>query len=247
MISSLRRSIFAYSKLAELIFFPSFCELCTSLLDFPGEKVVCHTCLESIAPPRVSFCLCCGRFFDFLGEPHICTNCQKNPPHFSIHRSCGEYQGKLKDIILLYKYRTFKVLGRDLVSLVQRILGRDEELWWGIEATLPVPLHPKKHRQRGFNQAMIIAKGLSEQRGIECLEGVLAKIRNTPPQTSLVAEGRERNVRGTFRVLKKENISGKTLLLVDDVYTTGSTIRECSAVLKDAGAKEIRALTLAQA
>lgn len=247
MISSLRRSIFSYSKLAELIFFPSFCELCSSILEFPHEKIVCHSCMESIKPPRFSPCLCCGRFFDYWGEPHLCSHCLKSPSPFSYHRSCGKYQGKLKDIILLYKYRKFRVLGKDLARLVYRMVEKDEELWWGIEAIVPVPLHPKKHKRRGFNQAEIIAKELAKEKGVEFIEEALVKIKNTPPQTSLVAKERERNVRGTFHITRRERIAGKTVLLVDDVYTTGSTIRECCAVLKKGGAKEIRALTLAQA
>jgi len=247
LISSLRRGLSKYSKLAELIFFPSFCELCSSLLELSGEKVVCHSCLESIKAPRTSFCPICGRFFDYWGEPHICVDCQKNPPPFSYHRSCGKYQEKLKNIILLYKYRKFQVLGRDLAFLVDRILGNDKKLWRGIEAAVAVPLHDKKLKKRGFNQAEIVAKIVAKKRGMELIEGVLVKIKNTPPQTSLVAEERKKNVRDTFGIQKAERIKGKFILLVDDVYTTGSTIRECSSVLKEAGAKEVRALTLAQA
>lgn len=247
MIPSLRRSIFSCSKLAELVFFPSFCELCFSLLEFPNEKIVCHSCMESIKPHRFSFCVCCGRFFDYLGELHLCSHCQENLPPFSFHRSCGRYQGKLKDIILLYKYRKFRVLGKELARFVCRTLGRDEELWRGLEAIVPVPLHPKKHKKRGFNQSKIIAEELAKEKGVEFIEKTLVKIKNTPPQTSLVRAEREKNVRRTFRIIKTEKIEGKTVLLVDDVYTTGSTIRECCAVLKKGGAEEIRAITLAQA
>lgn len=247
MISSFRRNLSSYAKLAELIFFPSFCQLCSALLQFPGEKVVCRSCLESIKSSRSSFCQCCGRFFDYWGESHLCLNCSKNPPPFSYHRSCGKYQGKLKDIILLYKYRKFRVLGKDLARLIYRTLGREEELWLGVEAVVSVPLHPKKYKQRGFNQTKIIAKELTRLKRIEFIEGVLVKVRNTPPQTTLVAEERKKNVRGAFSVKKREKIEGRIILLVDDVYTTGSTVRECSAALKKGGAKEVRALTLAQA
>lgn len=140
-----------------------------------------------------------------------------------------------------------QVLGKDLALLVGRILGKDSELWRGVEAMVAVPLHPKKLKKRGFNQAKIIAKILAEQEGMEFIEEGLVKIKNTPPQTSLVARERERNVRGTFGIQKAERIIGKTILLVDDVYTTGSTIRECSRILKKTGAEEVRALTLAQA
>jgi len=153
----------------------------------------------------------------------------------------------LKGIILLYKYRHFQVLGKDLAHFVYRTLGREEEIWWEVEAIMPVPLHPKKKKQRGFNQAQIIAKELARLKGIEFVSGRLVKIKNVPPQTSLVVKDREKNVSGAFGILRGEDIKGKVVLLVDDVYTTGSTIRECSSVLRDAGVTEVKALTVAQA
>lgn len=243
----LREKLYSSAKFAELIFFPSSCQLCYALLDFPRERVVCRSCLKRITPHRSSYCLCCGRFFVGHGDPHLCQHCLKGSPPFSFHRSCGQYRGKLKDIILLYKYHSFRVLGQDLANLIQRSLGREERLWWEVEAIIPVPLHPKKKRQRGFNQAQVIAKCLSRLRGVELVERRLIKIRNVPPQTSLELKDRQKNVLGTFRVVKRETIKGKVVLLVDDVYTTGATIRECSAALREAGVKEIRAITVAQA
>jgi ComF family protein len=112
---------------------------------------------------------------------------------------------------------------------------------------VPVPLHPKRKKERGFNQAQIIAKELARIKGIELGDGMLVKIKNVPPQTSLRIEERVENVSGAFDVVEGEKIRGKGVLLVDDVYTTGSTIRECSSVLKNAGVKEVKALTVAQA
>ena len=247
MISSLSEKISSYTKLAELIFFPSFCELCSSLLEFPQERVICHSCWKSIRTSYHSYCLCCGRFFEALEEPHLCQVCLEKRPPFSHHRSCGKYKGKLKDIILLYKYRHLQVLGRDLARFVYRALGREEEIWWKVDAVIPVPLHPKRKKERGFNQAQIIAKELARIKEIELRDGLLVKIKNVPPQTSLRVEERAENVSGAFAVAEGEKIGGKGVLLVDDVYTTGSTIRECSSVLRNAGVKEVKALTVAQA
>jgi len=245
--SLLREKLYSSAKFAELIFFPSFCQLCSALLEYPQERVICRSCLKSINPHKSSYCLCCGRFFEGQGEPHLCQDCLKNSPPFSLHRSCGQYKGKLKDIILLYKYHHFRVLGKDLAHLIQRSLGREERLWWGVEAIIPVPLHPKKKRQRGFNQAQVIAKCLTGLMDIELVEKRLIKIRNVPPQTSLELEDRKRNVLGAFRVVKGEEVKEKVVLLVDDVYTTGATIRECCHALREAGVKEVRAVTLARA
>ena len=246
MISSLSEKIYSYTKLAELIFFPSFCELCSSLLEFPQERVICHSCWKSIRTSHPSYCLCCGRFFGALEEPHLCQDCLQKRPPFSHHRSSGKYKGKLKDIILLYKYRHFQVLGKDLAHLVYRALGREEEIWWNVDAIVPVPLHPKRKKERGFNQAQIIAKELARIKRIELGDQLLLKIKNVLPQTSLRVEEREESVSGAFAVAKGDKIKGKVVLLVDDVYTTGSTVRECSSVLRNAGVKEVKALTVAQ-
>jgi len=247
LISSLQRILLNFGKLGELIFFPSFCLLCSSLLESTQEKVVCRACWEKVKIQRQFHCLCCGRFFQGAGESHFCPSCIQKRPPFSLHRSCGNYKGSLKDIILLFKYRHFGVLGKELARFANRVLSREKDLWWKVEVVLPVPLHRKRKRQRGFNQAQVIARELARLKGIEMDQEVLVKIKNIPPQTSLDADDRRKNVSGAYRVKNGERIKGKVVLLVDDVYTTGATIRECSRVLRKAGAKEVRALTLAQA
>ncbi len=244
---SLRQKISSWGKLAELILFPSFCELCSSFLEFPEERVICRSCWESIKPFYSSCCLSCGRFFEGRGEPHFCLKCLEEKPPFSCHRSFGRYSGKLKDLILFYKFNDFWIIGKDLARLVHKTLVKKEEIWLGLEIIIPVPLHPKRERKRGFNQAQVIAKELANLEKVKLVEGVLVKTKNVPPQTFLQLKERENNVRGAFQVVKKEKIRNRVILLVDDVYTTGSTIRECSLVLKKAGAKEVRALTIAQA
>lgn len=247
MISSLKKNFLAFSKLAELLFFPSFCKLCSSLLEAPQEKVVCHECWERIKTRIPSHCLCCGRFFGGEGESHFCADCLQKRPPFSLHRSCGRYDGALKDVILLYKYGRLKVLGKKLAHFAHYTLRSEDDLWAEIEAVIPVPLHPKRKRERGFNQAQVVAKELARLRGLKCVEGVLVKVKNVLPQTSLEAGERRKNVRGAFGVKDGKHIEGKKVLLVDDVYTTGATVRECSLALREAGAEDVRALTLAQA
>ncbi len=243
----LRKNLPDFLKFAELIFFPSECELCSRLLDRPGEKIVCRSCLQSLKPRRTSFCLCCGKFFDDSGEPHFCRDCVMENPSFSVHRSCGQYIGRLKDIIILFKYRGYRTLGKDLAVFALHTLGREESLWWDLDGLVPVPLFPKKEKQRGFNQAAVLARELAERKNIEVFDKSLIKKKNTPPQTSLEAVARHQNLKGAFAVVSNRGIEEKTLLLIDDVYTTGSTIRECTLALMKAGAREVRALTIAQA
>jgi ComF family protein len=153
----------------------------------------------------------------------------------------------LKDTIILFKYRGFRVLSKSLATFVLQTLGREVSLWWEVDCIVPVPLSQEKQKLRGFNQASELSRELARRKNIEIIEGQLIKVKNTPPQTSLEASERRKNLLGAFEVVNHQRIKGKTVLLVDDVYTTGSTLQECSLVLKRAGALEIRALTVAQA
>lgn len=246
MLFSARR-LSRWGKLGELVLFPSTCQICGVLLEKTGEKVVCGECLGRMKRVDSSFCLCCGVIFDGVGEPHLCGDCLTERPPFTRHRSGGRYEGVVKDLILLYKYRGFEVLARTLADFVLRGPGGEADLWSGIEAVVPVPLHPAKEKRRGFNQAALLAKALAGRMGLPVVNGHLIKTRPTAAQTSLQAGERETNLRGAFRVRKAAGLAGKVVLLVDDVYTTGSTLRECSRTLKRAGVEEVRAVTIARA
>jgi competence protein ComFC len=244
---SLRDGASALARHVELLLFPSFCRICSNPLGRPGERIVCEECLGRLRPRRGPVCVCCGRFFDGAGESHLCRRCLERRPPYSLQRSCGPYGGVLKDLILLYKYGRLAGLSRPLGLFAEEALGGEKELWAEADFLVPVPLHPRRERERGFNQSRLLAAELAGRRGIRVLGGSLVKVRNVPPQTSLQGEGREANVRGAYEVRGRRRIEGKVLVLVDDVFTTGSTLRECSRALRRAGAAEVRALTLAQA
>lgn len=116
-----------------------------------------------------------------------------------------------------------------------------------MDTIIPVPLHRRRENKRGYNQAALLARRLAGLKGIPWADNRLVKVRNNPAQTSLDAEEREANVKGAYEVKRPEGLKGKTVLLIDDVFTTGATIRECSRVLKRAGVREVRAITVAQA
>jgi competence protein ComFC len=155
--------------------------------------------------------------------------------------------GKLKEIILLCKFHNLPILAEELAKFAHKTLEHEDSLWWELQAIVPVPLHPTRERERGYNHAQMIAKKLAEYKGIQLLDKQLVKVKNVPPQMSLAMEDRLRSVKGAFAVKKQEEIKDKVVLLLDDVYTTGSTVCECSKCLLEAGAKEVRALTIAQA
>jgi competence protein ComFC len=234
-------------RLAGLLVFPSFCHICREPLEAAGEKIVCGACLSRLVPRRGASCTRCGRFYQGSAEDHLCGRCLGEAPAFSLHRSCGAYGGALKDVILLYKYRKYAPLSRPLARYADECLAGEPGLWEGAEFLVPVPLHPSRRRERGFNQARLLARDLAARRGLAVLAGSLVKTRNAPAQAGLGAADRERNVRRAYAVRRPARVAGRTLILVDDVTTTGATIRECAKVLKEAGAKDVRAITLAQA
>jgi competence protein ComFC len=243
----LRARAAALAKMVELLLYPSFCRLCSEPLDEPGERVVCRACLGRLEPRRGPSCPACGRFLEGAGGDHACARCLDRPPAFSLHRSCGAYGGALKDVILLFKYRKYAPLSRPLAAFACRCTEGDAGLWDGADLLVPVPLHPARRRERGFNQSRLLARDLAGLRRLPVLKGGLVKTRNVPPQAGLHAGERETNVKGAYAVKRRRKVEGKTLVLIDDVSTTGATVRECARVLLEAGAKEVRVLTLARA
>jgi len=231
----------------KLAVFPSFCQLCGQLLLEPEEKVVCRQCLQKIDIHRGPVCLVCGQFLYHQNKiDSICLECQNSLPPYGLHRSLGPYSGRLKEIIILLKYKGNEPLASSLAEHLYQHFGPQGVLA-GIDLIVPVPLHRQKKRQRGFNQAELLARWIARLACCSSSRGVLIKTRNTPTQVSLEAGKRELNLKGAFAVRKRELVMQRVIMLVDDVYTTGSTIKECTLALKKAGAREVRALTLARA
>jgi ComF family protein len=158
----------------------------------------------------------------------------------------GAYDGSLQETIHRWKYQG-KIT---LTSFFGEWMTEGIYHYWDpnlFDLLIPVPLHPQRLRERGFNQALLLVKELSRRTGIPHRKRVLQKRKLTIPQVNLSGIAREKEVRGSFHVIGREEVEGKTILLVDDVYTTGSTVNECSKVLVAAGAERVDVLTLAHA
>lgn len=145
-----------------------------------------------------------------------------------------------------YKYSSNPYLSSPAIDRIIKA-GGDEYRWSDYDLIVPVPLHPRKARERGFNQSGVLAHGLSRRTGIKLLRNGLVRTRYTRTQTRLSRKDRQENVKGAFRISERAEINGKSVLLVDDVYTTGATVNECAEVLIGAGALMVDVLTLARA
>jgi ComF family protein len=161
-------------------------------------------------------------------------------------RAVGAYEGSLQEAIHRWKYEGKTTLTPFLGNWMVEGLHR----YWDpnrFDLLIPVPLHPQRLRERGFNQALLLVKEVSRQTGIPYRKRLLRKVRPTTPQVNLSGVEREKAVRGSFHMIRKEEVKGKSILLVDDVYTTGATVNECARVLLTAGAERIDVITLAHA
>jgi len=231
------------------------CRLCGKNLIKEDQPFFCNHCWAGIRPIPLPVCPCCGEPFASsvaieYSPGHLCGECRNRPPAFDSARAAGYYQGVLVEAIRLFKYQAKTKLSRYLAARMydeaRKIYDASGNLQGGFDAVLPVPLHPVRLKQREFNQALLLAHGLSRELGLPLLFDVLERSRWTRPQVELDGEERRKNVRKAFSVKRPEQVSGLRVLLVDDVYTTGATVNECAKVLKKAGAKAVHVMTLAR-
>jgi ComF family protein len=249
-------------ELADSLFsviFPSSCPLCSQELYEAGLTGVCRACWESLAPWNGPACAQCGLPFTseraLDAEPAVCALCRNEAFDFDRARSYGLYGGNLRAAILQLKFQRRERLGRRLGALMAPSWRDLEDSGAGEAAVLvPVPLHSTRERERGFNQAELLARGLSAMlaRSRNTLAPrveprALRRTRATPPQTGLSLSARRENVRGVFAVSDPARVRDLVIVLVDDVMTTGATLSACASALKGAGAAAVLALTLARA
>ncbi|MFZ2089736.1 MAG: ComF family protein [Desulfobaccales bacterium] len=227
-------------------FLPRLCVFCGEVVKEDAPASVCPACearVEWVASP---LCPCCGRVFPVrAGADHLCGPCQSEPPPFARARAAAIYD-KNEDDPPSLAIKAFKYSRRlDMLPVMHHWLRRPLCLNLVIESDLltPVPLHPRRLRQRGFNQALLLAQAFPE---IPLERELLVRQRHTPPQAGLNPKERRDNVKGAFAVPRPELVKGRTILLIDDVFTTGATVRECARVLRRAGAREINILTVAR-
>ncbi len=224
------------AKLALLdLVFPRRCLGCGS-----GEDFLCAKCCASL--PRIvpPICRRCGAP---LKTGDLCARCQEAKPDLDGIRSLVRFEGLARQAIHSLKYRHFKALAGPLGALLADYLEGNP---LPADVIMPVPLHPRRLRERGYNQSALVAQELSRRTGITFVESALLKTKYTPPQArSTDATERRSNVQGAF-VYKGASLAGKHVLLVDDVCTTGATLEACASPLKAQGTASVWALTLAR-
>jgi len=248
------------NTVAESLFatlFPANCRLCSAPLVNISRLPVCQECLSAVRPIAGGTCAICGErlvspyvLSGTEGEPK-CGLCRRLDPPYAKAVAYGSYSGGLRDLIHLLKYEQVRpaagVLGR---MLAEAIAILEPSFGAGTVLVTPVPLYAAKLRQRGFNQSELIAKAalkLNSAGGKLALQDhVLERSRDTQSQIGLTRHQRRENLRGAFSVLKPEQVAGREFFLVDDVFTTGTTVSECARVLRRAGASKVWVATVAR-
>jgi ComF family protein len=218
------------------------CAACEKPLDEPTRGPVCGSCWQSIRPFTPPLCDVCGdplpSWRTISIDCSTCARCRRGPHNLTRSLAIGDYDGPLRAVVHALKYDRRRSLARPLAAL----LARDgASVLSGADIAVPVPLHRSRKRARGFNQAAEIARYLP----IPSMY-MLKRVRPTVSQTDLPAAKRHANVRNAFALRRRHDVTGLVVVLVDDVSTTGATLESCARVLKAAGAREIRALTIAR-
>jgi ComF family protein len=232
--------------------YPARCRACGGGIVGRDSQYFCAGCWSEIRLVSHPLCTVCGRpFLDASGDDHVCGVCLTRRCRFNAARAWACYpreeiaEDPLRQVIQKFKYGRKVSLGKSLGRLMAN--GCEEFLNnRPIDTIIPVPLHPKRLRWRGFNQSVLLARQVSRAYRLPMDPFALVRDKPTLAQTQLSEEERRKNVRGAFSVHSLESVQGKAILLVDDVYTSGATVNECSRVLLRARAKEVYVLTLAR-
>jgi ComF family protein len=231
--------------------FPPRCAGCGGF----EAKLFCAECAARLRPIKAPLCRVCGDPFDTLSLPAPeCANCRatkrNRPPAFDVARSVWEMEGPAREALHALKYQERTVFAEALGGALAELLRTDDVLaHFSPHYIVPIPLHPWRRWRRGYNQSELLAGSLGRCLGVPAID-LLFRTRFTRPQVGLTRDERAVNLRGVFQVdckkLPEHELLGARILIVDDVYTTGSTIGECARVLKKAGCSEVAAVTVAR-
>lgn len=228
--------------LANLLY-PMRCLVCETSMEARSTEPLCDRCRDQIRPNPKPWCIRCGRSVETAGER--CSDCRTIRRDFTRAYSAHLYEGVIKECVHLIKYRGKEGLSRVLSRFMIDFVNANPETVDAVDAIVPVPLSATKLRERGYNQSELLAQGLSRAFNLPLIPA-LVKTRSAKAQSGLKKDERMRNVRGAFGVRHGAPVRGKKILIVDDVFTTGSTLNECASALLGAGARDICALTLAR-
>ena len=230
------------------VLFPDQCRLCAEPLEELTRVPVCRPCLQNLHPLRTGAGLChCCAIPREVAAGSLCARCTAGEYDFPQARGFGAYDGALREVLHLFKYQGMRPLAAPLAERLAVVFHQQQWDGGGFAGVVAVPLARARQRQRGFNQAHLLARELGRRVGLPVLEDACRRIRATALQTGLTRAQRLENVRGSFAPGPRATLlAGRDILLIDDVLTTGATLSACARTLRQAGARRVCALTAAR-
>jgi ComF family protein len=236
----------AFDALAAVLF-PGPCRICARTLTNASRIPICEACLAAFERIVEPFCACCGRPFTsaVAGEAArpLCRLCRVEFYAFDLARSFATYDDTLSEAVLMLKYDEVTQLGDwfagRLAEIVSSAAGE-----WRADIVVPVPLHAERRRERGYNQAELIARPLAKRLRLSLDANLLIRTKPRPPQLVLSRSEHWKSVRGAYATREGRQVDNLRILLVDDVLTTGATLDACARALKKAGAAAVLGLTV---
>ena len=227
-----------YLKKIPSILYPPRCPICEKIP--PANFLICPACYAAVNFVKQPFCYSCGKPLESASQ-EFCFDCTRNPKSFTRGFSLAVYDHTTKPSLSAIKYKNRR---QHLAFYVQETVNQYGSLFQSLhfDAILPVPIHPKRMKKRGFNQTSLFAAALGKQLQIPVYDSILVRTLNTLPQKTLSPEKRLENLRKAFSLhpaLHTGKLPFHRVLLVDDIYTTGATMEALTLLLKKAGVKEV--------
>ncbi|MEI8235420.1 MAG: ComF family protein [Verrucomicrobiota bacterium] len=227
------------------LLYPPHCAICRA--PTPAGEHLCAACLAQAPALKGALCsVCSAPFSGQISGPFVCPACRERRFAFTCAVSRYRSDGPVRELVHRLKYKQATYLRGVLIGWLAETLADPRLQSPPCERIVPVPLHPARQRERGFNQSRLLAEGLSRQSHIP-LADCLRRVRFTPTQTHLDRKERMENLRDAFRMRQNSPVRNLHLLLIDDILTTGSTVDACARVLREAGAASVRVATVARA
>lgn len=218
------------------------CAFCQTPLKEAADNNVCGKCASYLPFVSDNVCSICGRPYPEGYANETCEECRDRDMHFDGGCTVFEYGGLIQEILHRLKYNgEFELASPIGLFMASRL----KDMRWDMDFILPVPLHQERLKARGFNQSYLLAQTIGREFGMDVRDGILIRQRHTESQVNFSRLERIHNVRDAFKVKDDIKLSGKRILIVDDIMTTGATLDECSRVLKINGASKVYCITAA--
>lgn len=226
------------------IIFPRNCMLCRHYHPATARDPLCPRCRAMLPVNKPPFCIRCSRHLNNVTEESLCPSCRNRLPSFDEAWALLHYEGPARELLHRFKFHNKTSVRHTFATLLRGFTQRYALQFPDAAMVIPIPLHPVRLRERGYNQALLLAGCVAREFNLPLREDILIRARHTPRQSELDAKDRWTNIKEAFRIKNSDAIVGRAIIVVDDILTTTATASEAANTLKDAGASRVIVITL---